>query len=76
MSTDQSDLKSQLATALLTAEDLGHVIIEIKDRRGIIRLKGVVESEQDRLSVEALAKGQTGVIDVINELRVSGLWDK
>jgi osmotically-inducible protein OsmY len=72
MSFNQSDLKSQFATALLTAEDIGQVIIEIGNLGGTIKLKGVVETEEDKLSVEALAKGQEGVIAVINELRVSG----
>jgi osmotically-inducible protein OsmY len=76
MSIYPSDLKSEFATALLTAEDIGQVIIEIGDLNGTIKLKGVVETEEDKLSVEALAKGQEGVISVINELRVSGLWQR
>jgi osmotically-inducible protein OsmY len=74
MSTEQCDLESQMATALLTADDLGQAVIEIKDLDGTILLMGVVETEEDRLKVEALAKVQEGVEEVISELRVAGLW--
>jgi osmotically-inducible protein OsmY len=63
-----------MATAFLTAADLGQAVIEIKDLDGTILLIGVVESEEDRLKVEALAKVQEGVEEVISELRVAGFW--
>jgi osmotically-inducible protein OsmY len=73
MLEDREDLKSLVTNALLTADGFGKVVIEVKDLDGTIMLKGVVESEEDRSSIEALVKEQTGVVDVINDLRVSTL---
>lgn len=73
MTRANNDLKSQLMNALLTANGIGKLSIEIRETDGTVTLIGVVESEEDRFEIEALAKEQLGVVDVINELKVKGL---
>jgi osmotically-inducible protein OsmY len=70
MSSHQNDLKSQVASILLTASDLGRALIELEDQDGTVTLKGRVESEQDRLTIETLTQEQEGVKQVINRLEV------
>ena len=70
MSRSESNLEDMVSEALLITDDIGHAIIEIEHAEGIITLKGTVESEQDRLIVETLARQQAGVVDVINNLHI------
>ncbi len=71
MSGSESDLKELVCEAILITNRIGQAVIEIKDDEGIITLKGTVESEQDKLAAEVLARQQEGVVDVINSLHVS-----
>ena len=73
MADDQVDPKCLVAEAILKADNIGGAAIEVEDLDGTITLKGTVESERDSLTAEALAQEQEGVIQVINELKVSDL---
>ena len=70
MSRDESNLEESVSEALLITDTIRQAIIEIRDDNGIVTLKGTVESEQDRLAIETLARQQEGVVAVINELHV------
>jgi osmotically-inducible protein OsmY len=70
MSRSESKVEELVCEAILITNNISQAVIEIKDDDGIITLKGTVESEQDKLAAEALARQQEGVVDVINRLRV------
>ena len=70
MSRSESNLEELVSEVLLITDHISQAVIEIKHDDGIIMLKGTVESEQDRLAAEDLARQQEGVVDVINRLRV------
>lgn len=44
--------------------------VDVDSVNGVIRLKGTVVTEGDRIEAERLARRTSGVRDVINELRV------
>ena len=64
------DLECLVSEALLISDTLGNAVIEVKDNDGIVTLRGTVESEQDKLVAEALARQQEGVVDIVNNLHV------
>lgn len=70
MSRNENNVEDQLSGTLLSTDNIRQAILEIQDADGIITLRGTVESEQDRLTVETLVRRQDGVVDVINNLRV------
>lgn len=72
MPRSERKLEELLSEALFITDNISQAVIEIKVDEGIITLKGTVESEQDKLSVEALARQQEGVVDVINKLHIWG----
>jgi osmotically-inducible protein OsmY len=72
MPRSERKLEELLSEALFITDNISQAVIEIKVDEGIITLKGTVESEQDKLSVEALARQQEGVVDVINKLHIRG----
>jgi len=39
-------------------------------RDGVIRLRGSAQSHQDKLAVEKATRGATGVVGVVNEMKV------
>ena len=59
-----------VSEALLISDALGKAVIEVKGNDGIVTLKGMVESEQDWLAAEEIARQQEGVVDVINNLHI------
>lgn len=70
MSKGRSTLEYLVSEALLTSDSIHQAVFEIEDVGGVIKLKGAVGFEQDRLIAEALARQQKGVMDVINNLWV------
>jgi len=70
MSRSEGTLEELVCEAILITTNISQAVMEIKDDDGIITLKGTVESEQDKLAAEALARQQEGVVDVINGLQV------
>ena len=73
MSSEQSDRESQVAKTLLSASSLGHAMFEVEFSGSTITLRGTVETEQARSIAEALVQEQMGVVEVINELKISEL---
>jgi osmotically-inducible protein OsmY len=71
MAESAISVKQRVSEALLVSNRIGRAIIEVEDAGGIVTLRGMIESERDRLAAEALTRQQQGVIDVINDLEVS-----
>jgi osmotically-inducible protein OsmY len=69
MSGIEFNLECLVSEAILIADTLGSAVIEVKDDDGVVTLKGTVESEQDKIVAEDLARHQEGVLDVVNNLR-------
>lgn len=46
--------------------------VDVNAFRGVIRLKGAVATEDDRIEAERLTRRTAGVRDVVNELTVEG----
>jgi osmotically-inducible protein OsmY len=68
-----STLTSKVHTAL--ANDVGLRTlrsINVDSDKGVVTLKGVVDSEDSKQRAEAVAKRVSGVTSVKNELRVKG----
>ena len=72
MTDKERDLESLIAESLLLADSIGHAVIQVEEIEGTITLKGMVESEQDRLNAEALAQALDGVQQVVNKLKIAG----
>ena len=70
MSRGESDLEELVSEALLITDNIRQAVIEIEHDDGVITLKGTVETEQDRVAAEDLARQQEGVVEVINRLRI------
>jgi osmotically-inducible protein OsmY len=70
MARNESNVEELVCEAILITNSISQAVIEIKDDEGIITLKGTVESEQDKLTAETLARQQEGVVDVINRLHI------
>lgn len=66
------DLEEDIQTALRYNSETGHLDdIEVTVRRGIVRLRGTVISDDDIAIVEYLVRELDGVVDVRNELEVA-----
>jgi osmotically-inducible protein OsmY len=70
MSLGGTDLEYLVSEALLITDNICQAVFEVENADGIITLKGAVGSMQDRLTAEALARRQEGVVEVINNLWV------
>lgn len=67
---DDVTLTATVKTKLLAdrAQNLFKVDVDIV--KGVVRLKGTVATEDDRIEAERLARRTSGVREVINELKV------
>ena len=73
MAGSESDLEELVSEALLITDNIiRQAVIEVEHVDGVITLKGTVESEQDRVAAEALARQQEGVVEVVNRLHILG----
>ena len=70
MSGNENNIEDLVCEALLMTHHMRQAIIEIEHNEGIITLKGTVQSKKDKLTAEALARQQEGIVDVINKLRI------
>ena len=70
MSKSESHLEELVCEALLKTDTISQAVLQVNAQEGIITLKGTVESEQDKLTVEDLARQHEGVVDVVNHLQV------
>ncbi len=68
MNDKQTDVGSHVVKAILEDPKIGQAVIEIDDQDGIITLRGITGTEQDRKIMEDIASRQEGVEIVINEI--------
>ena len=70
MSGNEINAEDLVCEALLMTHEMRQAVIEIEHKEGIIILKGTVQSEKDKLTAEALARQQEGIVEVINKLHI------
>ena len=68
--TQLNDVGQRVANALLEDPRTKENVIEVANERGIVTLTGTVDSDETRQAAEEIARQQTGVISVVNELKV------
>jgi len=65
-----SDVITLVTKALLQDDRTWAAILEVGNQEGVVRLSGIVCSEEDRLAAEEIARQQGGVKTVVNEIYV------
>lgn len=70
MSSNEHNVEDLVCEALLMTNAISQAVIQVEHHEGVITLKGTVESEKDKLAVEALARQQEGIVEVINKLGI------
>lgn len=70
MAVGMSPVAERVTEALANDPQTAQYAIEVIDENGLITLRGTVASEEDLIRAEEIARAQTGVLDVINELEV------
>ncbi len=70
MYNSDSDVIALVTKALLQDKRTWAAILEVGHREGVVRLSGIVCSEEDRLAAEDIARQQGGVKTVVNEISV------
>jgi osmotically-inducible protein OsmY len=71
MVTQAASLNDRVLGALQNDPRLKNAVIEASSLGGIITLTGIVRSEKERQTAEEIARGQEGVLSVLNEIKVS-----
>ena len=67
---DDTNLTTVVKTQLAREKLSTLTRIDVDTNRGVVSLNGVVESPEQRARVEEIARGVSGVRDVINNLQV------
>jgi osmotically-inducible protein OsmY len=70
MAIGMSDIAERVTESLANYPQTAQHAIEVIDEDGLVTLRGVVASEEDRTTAEEIASAQGGVMDVVNELKV------
>jgi osmotically-inducible protein OsmY len=65
-----SDVTTLVTKALLQGQGSWTAVFEVGSREGVVRLSGIVSSEEGRRAVEEIARQQGGVREVVNEIQV------
>ena len=68
--TVRSELTKRVLEALTTDERTAEIAIDVVDDGGVIRLSGIVGSDDARDAAQSITEAQDGVISVINELEL------
>lgn len=71
-SIDDVTITSTVKAKLVADRAVNLTRIDVDANRGVVYLTGTVESEAQKLRVQALAESVGGVKDVVNNLQVSG----
>ena len=67
---DDTNLTAVVKTQLAREKLSTLTRIDVDTNRGVVSLNGVVESPEQRARVEEIARGVSGVRDVVNNLQV------
>jgi len=68
--TQLNNLGQRVTNALLEDPRTKETVFEVVNDRGIVTLTGTVDSDETRQAAEEIARQQTGVVSVVNELKV------
>jgi osmotically-inducible protein OsmY len=68
---DDAKITAMLKTKLAASSMKSLVNVDVDTKNGIVHLKGMVPTEQDRREAETLARGINGVASVQNDLKVA-----
>jgi osmotically-inducible protein OsmY len=66
-----NDLLGTIESALMNDPRTHNAVIEVDNRNGIVTLSGVVDSPQTSAAAEEVVSQQSGVVKVVNQLRIS-----
>lgn len=72
MALGMSSVAERVTEALANDSRTAQYAIEVIDENGLITLRGTVASAEILNRAEEIARAQTGVLDVVNELEVEG----
>ncbi len=67
---NSDELTRSVTKALVEDSRTKHSAIEVIDQNGILTLKGHVKNDKIRAAAETIAMQQSGVVSVINELKI------
>jgi hyperosmotically inducible protein len=67
---DDAKITTAVKAKLVADKARNLVAVNVDTRDGVVHLKGTVQTEQDRVEAERLAKETTGVRSVTNDLKV------
>ncbi len=70
MSDTDADVIRRVTHALLSDPRTAEAGVDVRSNGGVVTLFGAVPSREARQTVEAIARQQTGVVAVVNELAI------
>jgi osmotically-inducible protein OsmY len=69
---DDSVLTTRVKAKFADDPTVSAMALSVETFKGVVQLSGVAKSAEERLLAERLARSTSGVIDVRNDIRVSG----
>lgn len=69
--TSETELATAVTDALMADKRTKNEVIEVINERGLITLTGRVNDRKSREAAEKIAAAQSGVISVVNSLKVT-----
>jgi osmotically-inducible protein OsmY len=67
---DDSMITTKVKTALIGDKDVSGTSVSVETFKGRVQLSGFVKSQAERRQAETVARGVTGVKDVVNNIQV------
>ncbi|MCC7125139.1 MAG: BON domain-containing protein [Acidobacteria bacterium] len=64
-------IEERFENLLANTENLKNLDVDVRVENGVVTLSGDVPSEQDRASIEGMARAIPGVRDIVNSLKVN-----
>lgn len=71
MVTGATEISDRVSKALLQDNRTNDSVIDVSNEGGKITLSGSVDSEELRQAAEEIARSQSGVVLVINDLKIN-----
>lgn len=65
-----NDLAYQVIKVIYSSNQFAHACIDVKECQGRITLLGIVETEEDRMIAERRTRAMSGVVEVVNKIRI------
>lgn len=69
---DDSVLTTRVKAKFAENPTVSALALSVETFRGVVQLSGVAKSAEERILAEKLARATSGVLDVRNDIRVSG----